>query len=326
MIRYLMDLKQLKTFLEVADLGSLSRAADRLHVAQPALGRQIRMLEEELGGPLFSRHGRGMVLTETGSLLVARATTILRMVEDTRDELTASLGANGGTVSGAVSLGVSPTAGEVISGRLAERFLRDYPQVALRIVPTFSGYLSEMLQRGEIDLAVMYETSAVRHIPAEPLIQETLFLVGAAGSGLDLETPHDFASLAALPMVLPGPRHGLRILLENAARQAGIALRVTVEADALQTLKDLAARGLAHTVLPLPAIHPELRAGALRAAPIVNPALNRKLVLARSIVRPASRAVRVFADTLRAETADMVRDGVWQGELLLVRPEQSGQR
>lgn len=315
-----MDLRQLKTFLHVAELGSLSRAADRLNTAQPALGRQIRLLEEELGGALFSRHGRGMVLTDTGSLLVERATAILRMVEDTREELTASLGA----VSGAVSLGVPPTAGEVISGRLVERFLRDYPQVTVRIVPAFSGYLSEMLQRGEIDLAVMYQTSAIRHIPAEPLIQETLFLVGAAGSELDLEIPRDFASLADLPLVLPGPRHGLRILLENAARQAGIVLRVTVEADALQTLKELAARGLAHTVLPLPAIHPDLRAGTLRAAPIANPTLDRRLVLARSIVRPASRAVRVFADTLRAETADMVRDGIWQGELLLDRAPRSG--
>lgn len=311
-----MDLKQLKTFLHVAELGSLSRAADRLNTAQPALGRQIRLLEDELGGALFSRHGRGMVLTDTGTLLVERATAILRMVEDTREALTASLGA----VSGAVSLGVPPTAGEVISGRLVERFLRDYPQVTVRIVPAFSGYLSEMLQRGEIDLAVMYQTSAIRHIPAEPLIQETLFLVGAAGSDLELQASWDFASLAELPLVLPGPRHGLRILLENAARQAGIALRVTVEADALQTLKELAARGLAHTVLPLPAVHPDLRAGTLRAAPIVNPTLDRRLVLARSIVRPASRAVRVFADTLRAETSDMVRDGVWQGELLLDRP------
>ena len=313
-----MDLKQLKTFLHVAELGSLSRAADRLNIAQPALGRQIRLLEEELGGALFSRHGRGMVLTDTGTLLVERATAILRMVEDTRDALTASLGA----VSGAVSLGVSPTAGEVLSGRLVERFLRDYPQVTFRIVPAFSGYLSEMQQRGEIDLAVMYQTAAVQHIPSEPLIQETLFLVGAASSGLHLDTPRDFAALTDLPLVLPGPRHGLRILLENAARQAGIALKVTVEADALQTLKELAGRGLAHTVLPLPAIHPDLRAGTLRAAPIANPKLDRRLILARSITRPASRAVRVFADTLRAETADMVRDGVWQGELLLDRPEQ----
>lgn len=315
-----MDLKQLKTFLHVAELGSLSRAADRLNIAQPALGRQIRLLEEELGGALFARHGRGMVLTDTGALLVERATAILRMVEDTRDALTASLGA----VSGAVSLGVSPTAGEVLSGRLVERFLRDYPQVTFRIVPAFSGYLAEMLQRGEIDLAVMYQTAAIQRIPSEPLIQETLFLVGAASTELDLGTPRDFAALADLPLVLPGPRHGLRILLENAARQAGIALRVTVEADALQTLKELAARGLAHTVLPLPAIHPELRAGTLRAAPIANPTLDRRLILARSIVRPASRAVRVFADTLRAETADMVRDGVWQGELLLDPPARSG--
>lgn len=319
-----MDLKQLKTFLNVAELGSLSRAAERLHIAQPALGRQIRLLEEELGGPLFSRHGRGMVPTDSGILLVERATAILRMVEDTREELTASLGA----VSGAVSLGVPPTAGEVIAGRLVERFLRDYPEVTVRIVPAFSGYLLEMLQRGEIDLAVMYETSATRHVPTEPLIQETLFLIGSAASPLSLNTAMTFGSLADLPMVLPGPRHGLRMLLENQARESGISLKVTVEAEALQTLKSLVAHGIGYTVLPLAVVHDELTARTLSAAPIVEPPLSRKLVLTRSIVRPASRAVRIFADTLKAETADMVHAGIWRGELLFsgenpVRLDQS---
>lgn len=308
-----MDLRQLRTFLNVAELGSLSRAAERLNIAQPALGRQIRLLEDELSVPLFTRHGRGMLLTPSGEILADRATAILRMVEDTRAEISAERDA----VKGTVCLGVPPTIGEVIAGRMAERFLRDYPEVTLRIVPAFSGYLLDMIQRGEADLAVMYETSATRHIRMEPLIEETLYLVGPPGAGLAPERPTAFGTLADLSMILPGPRHGLRKLLEGEARRAGIALHVSVEADALQTLKELVARGLGYTVLPPAVVHNELAAGALTAAPISSPPLTRKMVMARSLVRPDSKAVQIFANTLRAETADMVRQGIWQGSLLL---------
>lgn len=308
-----MDLRQLRTFLQVAELGSLSRAAERLRVAQPALGRQIRLLEDELGVRLFSRHGRGMVPTAAGQILAERATAILRLVEDTRAEVSAERGA----VKGTVSLGVPPTAGEVIAGRLVERFLRDYPEVTVRVVPAFSGYLLDMLQRGDLDLAVMYETGATRHVRSEPLIEETLFLIGSRASGLGPDRATPFAALAGLPMILPGPRHGLRTLLERQAADLAVALRVTVEADSLQTLKDLVARGLGYTVLPLAAVDAERQAGTLCTAPIENPTPTRKLVLTRSLVRPATNAVRIFADTLVAETAAMVREGAWQGTRLL---------
>lgn len=307
-----MDLRQLRTFLHVAELGSLSHAAERLHIAQPALGRQIRLLEEDLGVALFTRHGRGMALTSAGRILTDRATAILRLVEDTRAQVSAELD----TVRGTVCLGVPPTVGEVIAGRLAERFLRDYPEVSLRIVPAFSGYLLDMIQSGEADLAVMYETGATVHVRTEPLIEETLYLVGPPAAALDIGAPLAFRSLADLPMILPGPRHGLRKLLEAEARSRDIALRVLVEADALQTLKELVARGLGYTVLPLAVVHADVQAGTLCAGPIMGPALTRKMVLTRSLARPETNAARIFASTLKAETADMVREGIWQGQLL----------
>ncbi len=307
-----MDIKHLRTFLSVAQLGSLTRAAAQLHLAQPAVGRQVQILEEDLGVRLFDRHGRGMALTEKGQLLVERATSILRMVEETRAELSTEPGA----VKGIVSLGAPPTAGEVLAGRLVERFLRDHPEATVRIVPAFTGYLLDMLERGEIDLAVMYETGLNRHVPSAPLIAENLFLVGPPGAGLTLDAPESFSALAGYPLILPGPRHGLRTLMENEAQSAGVSLSVAVEADALQTLKDLVMRRLGYTVLPLAAVHNDLQSGALCAAPIAEPPLTRNLVLARSSVRPETSIVRVFADTLVRETTDMVKSGVWQGQLL----------
>ena len=313
-----MDLRQLRTFLHVVELGSLSKAAERLRIAQPALGRQVKLLEEELGVALFARHGRGMVPTAAGRILADRASTILRLVADTRAELTAERDA----VKGTVSLGVPPTVGEVLAGRLVERFVKRHPAVTVRIVPAFSGYLLDLLQRGEVDLAVMYETTGyegtgARQIRVEPLIVEELFLIGPRGAGLAMAEPVPFAALADRAMILPGPRQGLRRLLEGEARAAGLALSVAVEADARQTLKELVLRGLGFGVLPFAVIHAELRDGSLCAAPIVDPPLTRRLVLARSLVTPASNAVRRFTETLKAETTEMVRDGIWQGQLLL---------
>src|SRR3546814_8178480 len=105
--------------------------------------------------------------------------------------------------------------------RLVERFVTRYPAVTVRIVPAFSGYLLDLLQRGEVDIAVMYETPGARQIRVEPLIVEELFLVGARGSDLAMRAPVPFARLADLAMILPGPRQGLRRLLEGEARTAG---------------------------------------------------------------------------------------------------------
>lgn len=311
-----MDLKQLRSFLAVADHGSLSRAADALHIAQPALGRQIRMLEDDLGVTLFDRHGRGMAVTATGRLLVARAQTILRIVDDARAEISSEPSA----VTGAVTLGVPPTVGEVLAGRLVERFLKRYPAVTVRIVPAFSGYLYDLLRRGEVDLAVMYQTPEARQIESQPLIDESLWLVGATDKMAGLPRHVPFSQLAGKPLILPGPRQGLRLLLERQALKADIALNVVVEADALQTLKDLVGRGIGLTVLPKATVQIEIEARRLQAAMISDPELTRSLVLARSLARPASNTVRIFAETLKAETMAMIKDGAWDGVLLMETP------
>jgi len=308
-----MDIRQLTTFLHVATLGSLSRAAEHLHIAQPALGRQIKMLEEELSVALFTRHGRGMVLTAEGHTLLERASAILRLMEDARVEISSGRDA----VKGTVSLGVPPTAGEVIAGPLVERFIKQHPEVTVRIVPAFSGYLLDMLQRGEVDLAVMYETHAVRELEIEPLIVEPLSLVSLRETKQSARGSAQFAELASQPLILPGPRHGLRVLIEEEARKQGIELTVPVEADSLQTLKDLVLRGLGATVLPVAAIYEEMKSGRLQARPITAPELSRKLVLARSIAKPSSNAVKLFEENLKAETADLVQNGVWKGRLLI---------
>lgn len=309
-----MDLRQLHTFMQVAELGSLSKASDRLRIAQPALSRQVRQLEEELKVPLFTRHGRGMALTHAGELLRHRAGGILRQIEATRTELMLEAGA----VRGHVVFGMPPTVGDVLATRLIERFLALHPEVTLRAVTAYSGYLLDWLHGGDVDIAVLYGTEGSANVRIQPLLAETLHFVCAAGACAgDGAAP--FAEVAARRLVLPGPRHGLRILVEKEALQHGLALDVAVEADSLQVMKALVMKGLGATVLPLASVHAEVEAGLLRAAPIIAPHLTRTLVVARPLGRQASNAVRCFGEVLRDEVAEMVGSGVWDGRLLAGR-------
>ena len=308
-----MDLRQLNTFLQVAELGSLSRAADRLRIAQPALSRQIRLLEEELRVPLFTRHGRGMVPTAAGERLRTRAAAILRDVEDTR----AGLLEEAGAVRGRVIFGLPPTVGAVVANRLVERFLTAHPEVKLRVVQAFSGYLLEWLQGGEVDVAVVYSGARAAGVRASPLLVETLCFVTAGGHPVPAHHAVSFAAVAAHRLILPGPQHGLRLLVEAEAERRGLVLDVAVEADDLPVLKGLVLRGLGATILPRAAVHEDVVAGALRAAPIIDPHLSRKLVVAEPLGRQPTNAVRRFAEMLREEVAAMVEAGVWEGQLLV---------
>lgn len=296
----------------MAELGSLSRAAARLHIVQPALSRQIRLLEEELKVALFVRHGRGMVLTAAGETLRSRAGAILRQVEDARAELVQEAG----VLRGHVVFGLPPTVGAILTTRLVERFLAAHPAVTLRAVHAFSGYLLDWLQNGGMDIAVAYGGSQAAGVRQSPLLRESLHVVTAAEGGEPLGNELRFAEVAQRRLVLPGLSHGLRRQVEQAAQRHGFNLSVAVEADDLLVLKDLALRGLGATILPLSAVHEEVAAGRLRAALIAAPHITRTLVLAEPLGRPTSSAAAQFGLMLRDEVTAMVRAGAWSGELL----------
>ncbi len=307
-----MDLKQLNTFVKVAELGSLSKASAQLHIAQPALSRQIRMLEDEIGMPLFLRHRRGMALNEAGLQLLGSANSVLRQIDDIQSDMAR----HSGEVKGNVVVGVPPTVGDVLSSRIVNRFMSKYPMVRLRIVPAFTGHLLEWLQRGEIDIAIMYTHEKQKDLKTFPLIMEDLFLVGHRDAGLSKHIAVSFKELANIKLILPGPGHSLRQLIEREAAIAQVDLDVPVEADSLQTLKDLCKSGLGHTILPLAPIHEQVTAGELTIAPIVEPTLSRKLIVAQPLSRPSTNAVEKFAGELQTEVAEMVESGVWGGRLL----------
>lgn len=307
-----MNLKQLRTLIHVGELGSLSKASERLCLAQPALSRQIRALEEELGRALFTRHGRGMVLTETGEMLRDRAVNILKQVEAARADAIASTG----LVLGNVTIGLPPTVADVLAGRLAKQFSLQYPDVHLHFTSAFTNTLMDWLKNGSIDLAILYDPKTPGNLRIQPLIMEDLFLVSQADAGLSVKRPVPFKALAQETLMLPGRQHSLRQLIERQAENVEIQLNVSIEADALIILKNFVSLGLGSTILPLPNVHKEIEEGSMSAAPIHDPRLSRRLVLAMPIDRALSNAVHRAIELIAAKVTEMIETGIWVGEPL----------
>jgi LysR family nitrogen assimilation transcriptional regulator len=308
-----MDISQLRTLIHVAELGSLSKASDRMHIAQPALSRQIRLLEEELGVRLFDRHGRGMIVTEQGQDVLRHALRIMSELEEIR----AVVADENAPLRGHVSIGMPPTASDILSEPLVSAFKARHPEATLRIVSAYSGYLLDWLHRGEIDAAILYDPKTARTLRIHPLLEETLFLIGPSGSGLSQDTPVAFFRLEDYRLLLPSVGHGLRTILDRLAQEANITLNVKVEADSYSTLKSLVRSGHGVTVLPLAPIHEELTKGSLCAAPLVDPVPMRRLIMSYPTDRPVPRLAR-FAGQVIATTIEMlVERGIWSGRVLI---------
>jgi DNA-binding transcriptional LysR family regulator len=307
-----MDIRQFRSFIQVAETGSLSRASDRLHLVQPALSRHIRMLEEQVGTPLFTRHGRGMRLTDAGQALLDRVAGPLRQIERSLEEVRDLAG----RVAGQVALGLMPTTSQVLSGRIFRRVAAELPEVSLRIVEGYAGHLVQWLRHGELDATLLYGPADGLHLPVKTLLYDDLALIGPAGA-LDARTPVAMRDLVGLEMALPSRPHGLRHLIESAAAEAKVRLRIRFEADSFRVLKDIVVAGLGYTVLPPSSIAPEELGHQLSTAPLHHPTPRREILLARPADRGDSRAARAVMALLQEEVRDVVMQGGWPGAVLV---------
>ena len=305
-----MDFRQLRTFTCVAELGSLSKASDTLRIAQPALSRQIKLLEHELRAELFTRNGRGMVLTDAGRLLLARTSGIVRQVDQIRDDIQSAQG----PPSGRVVLGLVPTVSCVLSARFARRCVEKFPGISLRIVESYSGHLIEWLHRGEMDISIIYGRTADLHLAAQPLGRDQIIAVGPRGCGLSRKKQVDIGWLLRQRLVLPSHSHGLRALIEHAAALKKIKLDVQLEADSFRVLTSLVEEGLGFALLPPSSVRSEVADGRLEAAAIARP-LARELIIASPIDRPASIATTAVTALLREEVAACRKEGLWDIKL-----------
>jgi LysR family nitrogen assimilation transcriptional regulator len=280
-----MDLRQLATFVQVAELGSFTRAASVLRIAQPALSRQVRSLEVELRQTLFDRNGRGVTLTEAGKRLLAHGRGILQQVERARQDLEDQRG----VASGLLSIGLPPSVARALTAPLVEAFRERFPTAQLTMVEGLSTYILEWLVQGRIDCAVVYNATPAAALALQPVLEEPLFLVSRrprAGAGRLLGRPVALAEVAAHELVIPSRPHALRMRLETALAAAGLAPRIGLEVESVPAILDLVQRHPLHAVLSLSAIRGSGHEAAFRARAIGPPALSTTLWIATSAQRP----------------------------------------
>lgn len=303
-----MEIKQLKYFLAVTELGTFSKAAVVLSVAQPVLSRQIRSLEEELGIELLYRNGRGIVITEAGKLLIDRA----RLILGEASAIATDIDSMRTSPSGKLILGLPPTAGAILSVPLIERFRETYPRVKLKVQEGYSGHVLEWLSTGRIDVAVLYDAPKTSTLLTQPLIEEELLLIGPANTPAALrEKPIQGVMLGELPLILPSHPHGLRVLVETLLGRIKVIPEVECEIDSLSATLDLVERGVGYGILPYASVIKQVRAGSLVVMQIVEPRMSRQLVLATSTQLPTTNATRSLARTVKELVRDLVAEGTW---------------
>lgn len=293
------ELRQLRAFVEIARSGSFSRAASLLSIAQPALSRQVRLLEAELAAPLFHRNGRGAVLTPAGERLLGHAEDVLRRVAEARRDLAALQE----QPAGAVALGIPPSVAVALLTPLVVHMRDRYPGVRLHVMEGFSGTVVDWIETGRADLGITYDIRRSPLILTEMLLVEELFLVRRPDpEGCSPATIRG-AALAAVPLVLPARPHGLRLLCERVMGQQGHGLDIRFEIDSMPTMKELAETGVAATVLPFGAVAREVAAGRLEALRIVEPGIRRTMVLATAAQRPIDAPLRAVITAIQAVIA-----------------------
>lgn len=277
-----MDIRQLRTILAIAETGSLTRAAELLHVVQPALSRQLRQLEEELGTQLFERNRLGMTLTGPGRRFLDQVRASLQTLDQAKAEITASnLG-----LRGVVSIGMLPSWASVLAAPLVTSLRRQHPDLRVRIATGFSDPLQEWLERGQLDIALMSEYRHSELLSATPVLREPLHVVGLPYAGLRASDPLTLASVAHMPLVLPAASQGLRHLIDRACTIIGVSLNIVAESDDTAIQLELVERGVGFAILPVAAIAPAIAEGRLTAAPITTPELHRTVVIGRPVVNP----------------------------------------
>jgi LysR family transcriptional regulator, nitrogen assimilation regulatory protein len=305
-----MDFRSLRYFVHVAEARSFSKAAVQLRVAQPALSRAIRKLEDELGVLLVLRTGRALELTEAGILLLQRAHSLTRQLTQTADDVRA----HGSQIRGTLTLGVSPSTCEVLGPLLVRECAARHPELRLSFVEGFSSHIFEQLVDQELTLCLMHNPPRHRGIEIEPLIVEAMYLVGPGRAADGLAPVGAGMKPDQVPLILPNRTHALRMLVERALAEHGRGITVAAQVDGYTMTKALVLAGLGYTILPLSSFHRQMESGELSARRLRKPEISWTLSMAYRRDQRTSRAVAALRDIIRAEVGKLVASRKWRSE------------
>ncbi len=305
-----MELRQLRYFVGIVDAGSVSRASQALHIAQPALSQQISRLEDELGVQLLARSVRGVTPTAAGTAVYGQAQQILKQIEAT--PLIARQADIG--PAGPVAVGLPWTITSLLGLSLLEQVRSRFASVRLEIVEGPSSMLALMLAQGKLDLAIVFDNTTDGGLQLQPLVDEALMLVGPPGAAPGGTVTLD--QIAALPLLLLSRPNGIREALERAWHDIGAKPGVIAEINSSHLLVRAVEAGLGWSVLPSCGIETAVRSGRLSASEIDQGRLRRTVYLGTSrLFAPSGAAVAVL-ELVQGLVRDAVKTGAWRARII----------
>jgi LysR family nitrogen assimilation transcriptional regulator len=302
----MLELHRLRYFLEVVDRGSFSAAAIYLGVAQSALSRQVKELEEQVGVRLLDRTGRGVTLTDFGKRFLPSIRAVVYQSQQLLDDIRAAKG----EVTGRVGLGMLQSLSGVILTPLLLKVSHELPEIEMHVREGLADHVEEWLDSGHADIGVLYARAGSKYAKSEFLMSAELFLIGAAGDPKLQSATCPLREVSRLPLILPALPNRWRQTVEKACTDRGLRIQVEHEFDSPQTVKDFVRTPGHYTLLPLHAVRHEVDTGLLAAARIVNPGIVRDVLLSFSKRRPTSRASLAVANLLRAQIDAQIASGV----------------
>lgn len=302
-----MELRQLTAAVTVAEVGSVTNAARVLHVVQPAVTRQIRTLEEELGVTLFERTRHGMMPTAEGELLVEHARRALRELDRARAELRPDPVEPTGTVT----VGLLESTIDIIAEPLVTTLADRYPSIEVRILTAYSGHLQQWLDSGEIDISLLYNLSDTPSLAVAPLLHEKLWAAAPPDAGLTPDSPLTWRALLDHPLVLPVAGHGLRVLIDRARSSLPHRPRITAQTNSMRLQKKLVLAGHGWTILPAAGVAADIGAGLLSGATLTDPEVVRSVVLGLPRDSRTPAPVQAVAAELTRLVRSLAGSGAW---------------
>jgi LysR family nitrogen assimilation transcriptional regulator len=297
-----MDLKQLEYFVRVAELGSFTRAAGVLNIAQPALSRQVRLLEVELRQNLLLRNGRGVTTTEAGKLLLEHGRGILHQVERAREDL----GRVRGALVGRVALGLPPSIAKMMTVPLTRAFRKRLPNAALSISEGLTISMQEGLLTGRLDIALLYHPAPSPDLETLPLMDEELLLIGPRPpKGKTAAEAISLKDVSTLPLVIPSRPNAIRMVVEAEMAAIGCKPEISLEIDGVAAILDLVADGAGYAILPKYSLAMSSRPEAYQARPIGQPPLVGRLALATAAGRTTTMTQQAMIELIQQVASDI---------------------
>lgn len=301
-----LNLRQLSYFVRTVELRNMTRAAESLYVAQPALSQQISRLEEEVGAQLLVRHPRGVEPTAKGQILYRQAQTVLREV----DAIAGMLHRETAPIAGTVSVGMPSSAARMLALPLIRAVSGRYPTVDLEIVDVSSADLTVLVQQGRVDMSLSPDQENVADLLAVPLVVEEL-LVLTHPSLVLAQDKLTITDLAGVPLILSRPPNKLRMRVEYAFMNAQLQYKLLAEVSTSAITLPAVREGLGATILPYSAAAAEIEAGTVRHHHLAPP-LWRGISLCTSRSKPQRPAAAAVGELIQSLVRELISTGVWR--------------